>query len=191
MRYFKRRPFRANDLLFRLLKAFKQEVQFQRLANRTRFASTRQLVRFIVQRTASQIPHHQILQAISHQDFPSRIPQLYDDVFFFNLRSKLILHMYDVRGLDVIGPDVRSSGHFMTRITTYCSTTTGSRWQTPLLRSQIPCAANHKKPSQMAGFLLYNRLTIYELAFVINSTISSEMPVVLKPPSCMRFCMVT
>jgi hypothetical protein len=104
-RYFRRQRFRANDLLLRLLNASKQEAQFQRLANRTRFANTQQLIRFTVQRAANQIPHQQILQAISHQDFPSRTPQLHDDVFFLNLRSKLILHMYDDRGLDVIGPN--------------------------------------------------------------------------------------
>lgn len=104
-RYFKRRRFRANELLLRWLKAPKKDVEFQRLANQTRFASTSQLIRFSIQRTAIQIPHQQILQAISNQDFPSRSPQLLDDVFFLNLRSKLILHMYDDRGLDVISPD--------------------------------------------------------------------------------------
>ncbi|WP_022823936.1 DUF3885 domain-containing protein [Hymenobacter norwichensis] len=101
-RYFRRRRFRANDLLFRLLNASKQEAHFQRLANRTRFASTQQLIRFTIQRSANQIPYQQILQAISYQDFSSRTPQLHDDIFFLNLRSKLILHMYDDRGLDVI-----------------------------------------------------------------------------------------
>ncbi|NVO85106.1 DUF3885 domain-containing protein [Hymenobacter sp. P5252] len=90
------------------MKVSKQEAEFQRLANRTRFADTRQLVRFTVQRLAAHIPHQQILQAISHQDFPGRSPQLQDDIFFLNLRSKLILQMYDDRGLDLIGPDVET-----------------------------------------------------------------------------------
>lgn len=107
-RWFKRWRFRANHLVLRILKASKQEAAFQRLANRTRFADTRQLVRFTVQRKALHIPHWQILQAISHQDFPPRTPQLHDDVFFLNPRSKLILHMYDDRGLDLLSPDVET-----------------------------------------------------------------------------------
>ncbi|MBT9393895.1 DUF3885 domain-containing protein [Hymenobacter sp. NST-14] len=107
-RWFRRWRFRANHLVLRLLKSSKQEAAFQRLANRTRFADTRQLIRFTVPRRITTIPHRQILQAISHQDFPSRTPQLHDDVFFLNLRSKLILHMYDDRGLDLISPDVET-----------------------------------------------------------------------------------
>ncbi|WP_019947731.1 DUF3885 domain-containing protein [Hymenobacter aerophilus] len=105
---FRRWRFRANHFVLRQLKSSKQEAEFQWLANRTRFADTRQLIRFTVQRTAAHIPYRQILQAISHQYFPPRRPQLSDDVFFINLRSKLILHMYDDRGLDVISPDVET-----------------------------------------------------------------------------------
>jgi Domain of unknown function (DUF3885) len=107
-RWFRRWRFRATHLVLRLLKASKQEAAFQRLANRTRFASTRQLIRFTVQRPARAIAHRTIIQAISHQDFPPRKPQLHDDMFFLNLRSKLILHMYDDRGLDLISPDVET-----------------------------------------------------------------------------------
>lgn len=107
-RWFGRCRFRASHLVLRLLKATKPETAFQRFANRTRFAHTRQLIRFTVQRPARVIAHRTILQAISHQDFPSRRPQLHDDVFFLNLRSKLILHMYDDRGLDLISPDVET-----------------------------------------------------------------------------------
>lgn len=105
---FRRWRFRANHFVLRQLKASKQEAEFQRLANHTRFADTRQLVRLTVQRLAAHIPHRQLLQAISHQDFPARSPQLNDDVFFFNLRSRLIVQMYDDRGLDVISPDVET-----------------------------------------------------------------------------------
>lgn len=107
-RWFRRKRFRANHLVLRLLKASKQEATFQRLANHTCFAHTRQLIRFTVQRTTLAIAYRQIMQAISHQDFPPRNPQLHDDVFFLNLRSKVILHMYDDRGLDVISPDVET-----------------------------------------------------------------------------------
>jgi hypothetical protein len=107
-RWFRRWRFRAGHLVLRLLQASRKEVAFQRLANCTRFADTRQLVRFIVQRPAHASAYRTILQAISHQDFPPRRPQLHDDVFFLNLRSRVILHMYDDRGLDLISPDVET-----------------------------------------------------------------------------------
>lgn len=105
-RWFRRWRFRAGHFVLRLLRASRSEVTFQRLANRTRFRDTRQLIRFALQRQAVTIPHHRILQAISNQDFPGRQPQLHDDVFFLNLSSGL--HMYDDRGLDVLGPTVEA-----------------------------------------------------------------------------------
>ncbi|MET4106862.1 DUF3885 domain-containing protein [Hymenobacter sp. UYP22] len=105
-RWFRRRRFRAGHFVLRLLQASRSEVAFQRLANQTRFRDTRQLIRFALQRRAAAIPYHRIFQAISNQDFPGRQPQLHDDVFFLNLSSGLLLHMYDDRGLDVLGPTV-------------------------------------------------------------------------------------
>ncbi|RSK48341.1 DUF3885 domain-containing protein [Hymenobacter rigui] len=107
-RWYRRWRFRASNLVLRLLHACKQEVQFSRLANRTRFANTAQLIRFTLERQAADIPYRQLLPAISHQDFPPRTPRLHDDVFFVNIRSGLVLHMYDDRGLDVIGPSTKA-----------------------------------------------------------------------------------
>ena len=59
-----------------------------------------------------RINYKNILTAIGHTDFPSRQPQLDSkgiftskEVYFLNIDKKLIFHMYDDRGLDIIATD--------------------------------------------------------------------------------------
>ena len=54
--------------------------------------------------TASRIPFSEILEAISHQDFPPKKPVVHGDTFFLNQRTGIIFHMYDDRGIDIIAP---------------------------------------------------------------------------------------
>jgi hypothetical protein len=53
--------------------------------------------------------------AIANQDFPSRFPRLEDnhiisnkEIYFININKKLILNMYDDRGLDVVATDIEA-----------------------------------------------------------------------------------
>lgn len=66
----------------------------------------------IIKLTADRIGYKNILTAIGHTDFPSRLPQLDQngfptgkEIYFVNIDKKLIFHMYDDRGLDVISAD--------------------------------------------------------------------------------------
>ena len=68
-------------------------------------------VSFIKLKT-ERINYENIIAAIAHKDFPSRQPRLdkrgvFSDkeVYFVNLDKKLVLHMYDDRGLDIISSD--------------------------------------------------------------------------------------
>ena len=63
----------------------------------------------IVKLTAERINHKIILAAIGNSDFPAREPRLdkngfltSKEIYFMNIDRKLILHMYDDRGLDII-----------------------------------------------------------------------------------------
>lgn len=69
----------------------------------------------IVKLTADRIHHQNILTAIGNTDFPPRIPRLDNnsiltnkEVYFINIDKKLIFHMYDDRGLDLISADKES-----------------------------------------------------------------------------------
>jgi Domain of unknown function (DUF3885) len=66
----------------------------------------------IIKTTSAKTNHTKILQAISHIDFPRRQPQLsrtrrfsHKEVHFININRKLIFHMYDDRGVDIIAAD--------------------------------------------------------------------------------------
>ena len=66
----------------------------------------------IIKLTAYRIGHKNILTAIGHTDFPPRQPRLDQngfltgkEVYFVNIDKKLIFHMYDDRGLDIVSAD--------------------------------------------------------------------------------------
>jgi hypothetical protein len=66
----------------------------------------------IIELTSDRIQYKNILRAIGHTDFPSRQPRLDSnwfftskEVYFINIDKKLIFHMYDDRGLDIVSAD--------------------------------------------------------------------------------------
>lgn len=66
----------------------------------------------IIKATTQKINYANILTAIGHTDFPPRQPRLDQkgvftakEVYFINIDKKLIFHMYDDRGLDILSAD--------------------------------------------------------------------------------------
>ena len=66
----------------------------------------------IIKLTADRINYENILTAIGHSDFSPRQPRLDNngfltskEVYFINIEKKLIFHMYDDRGLDIVATD--------------------------------------------------------------------------------------
>ncbi len=66
----------------------------------------------IIKLTVNRINYKNILSAIGHMDFPPRQPRLdkngfltNKEIYFLNIDKRLIFHMYDDRGLDVISAD--------------------------------------------------------------------------------------
>ncbi|SEJ36010.1 protein of unknown function [Dyadobacter sp. SG02] len=65
----------------------------------------------VVKLTSDRISFENIFTAIGHSDFPPRQPRLDNsrssnkEVYFVNIERKLILQMYDDRGLDIIATD--------------------------------------------------------------------------------------
>ncbi len=67
----------------------------------------------VIKSDIERIDYKNILKAIGSTDFPPRQPRLdkngvltSKEVFFLNIDRKLIFHMYDDRGLDIIASDV-------------------------------------------------------------------------------------
>ena len=66
----------------------------------------------IIKLTTDRINYKNILAAIGNSDFPPRQPRLDQngaftnkEIYFINISKKLIYHMYDDRGLDLISAD--------------------------------------------------------------------------------------
>ena len=66
----------------------------------------------LIELSAERINYRNILTAIGHSDFPPRQPRLDQngvftdkEIYFVNIDRKLIFHMYDDRGLDIIAAD--------------------------------------------------------------------------------------
>jgi hypothetical protein len=69
----------------------------------------------IIKLAADRINYKSILTAIGHTDFPPRQPRLDQngfltgkEIYFVNIDKKLIFHMYDDRGLDIISTDIET-----------------------------------------------------------------------------------
>ncbi|GAA4300691.1 hypothetical protein GCM10023183_11110 [Nibribacter koreensis] len=63
----------------------------------------------VIKLRVDRINYHQILKAISVVDFPPRQPRIDNrgflsnkQVFFLNINLRIIYHMYDDRGLDIV-----------------------------------------------------------------------------------------
>ncbi len=65
--------------------------------------------RFVLSCKKREIKHHHVLQAISHKDFaPTILKNNLEsgyDIYFVNLTNKIIFHLYDDRGCDIIASD--------------------------------------------------------------------------------------
>ena len=69
----------------------------------------------IIKTSTNKINYKNILTAIGHSDFPPRQPRLDEnsafmskEVYFINIDNKLIFHMYDDRGLDILSTDIET-----------------------------------------------------------------------------------
>ncbi|MCX2476713.1 DUF3885 domain-containing protein [Pedobacter sp. MC2016-05] len=66
----------------------------------------------VIKLTTDRIDYKNILTAIGHADFPPKQPRLDQngfltgkEIYFVNIDKKLIFHMYDDRGLDIISAE--------------------------------------------------------------------------------------
>jgi len=71
----------------------------------------------IIKLTADRIDYKNVLTAIGNTDFPPRQPRIDQkgfltgkEIYFVNIDKKLILHMYDDRGLDIVSADREALG---------------------------------------------------------------------------------
>ncbi len=111
---YKRRKIRFSNFIFKQIDIIKKtEITYskeQRLYEPDDKFDIRNIA--IVELTSDRMNYKNILRAIGHTDFSSRKPRLDNnwfftskEVYFINIDKKLIFHMYDDRGLDIISAD--------------------------------------------------------------------------------------
>jgi len=64
--------------------------------------------RAIIKTMVANLNYKEILKAISYTDFPSNNPSIQFETYIVNISKKIIFHMYDDRGLDVVASDKKS-----------------------------------------------------------------------------------
>jgi hypothetical protein len=69
----------------------------------------------LIKLTTDRLNFKNVLTAIGHSDFPPREPRLdkngiftSKEIYFVNISKRLIFHMYDDRGLDIIATDIET-----------------------------------------------------------------------------------
>ncbi len=111
---YRRRKIRLNNYLFKQITDIKKsEIKFFKEYGQywyTKKISVGNVA--VIKLPIDRINYKNILKAISHQDFPPRQPRFDNygmftakEVFFLNSDKKLMFHMYDDRGLDIIAAD--------------------------------------------------------------------------------------
>ncbi len=108
---YKRKKIRISDFTFKQINQLKkEEISYskeKKLYDTTDKFDIRNVA--IIKLISNRINHKKILTAISHSDFPTRKPRLdknefltSKEIYFINIDKKLIFHMYDDRGLDIV-----------------------------------------------------------------------------------------
>lgn len=108
---YKRRKIRFGNFVFRQInKLDKREISYSKENGLYEPGLNYNVA--VIELTSNRINHKDILTTIGHSDFPPREPRLdknsvltSKEVYFVNADKKLIFHMYDDRGLDIIATD--------------------------------------------------------------------------------------
>lgn len=112
---YRRRKIRFLNYCFQQIKELKKyEVEYSKINNvyepTGKIAETWN--RAVIKTTSNRINYKKIFTAIANMDFPPRKPRLKflscEEIYFINVDKKLIFHMYDDRGLDLIAADVET-----------------------------------------------------------------------------------
>lgn len=64
--------------------------------------------RAIVKTKVANLNYKELLKAISYSDFPSNKPSIQFETYIINITKKIIFHMYDDRGLDVLASNKKT-----------------------------------------------------------------------------------
>ncbi|GAB2942053.1 hypothetical protein GCM10027048_03160 [Hymenobacter coalescens] len=113
-RRYRRRKIRFTGFSFRQIQGLRRsEVGYARLQQRYERDEWDKWNLAVIQLTLNRLLYRNVLQAIANTDFQPRQPRLdgrgvlsNQEVYLLNVDRKLIFHMYDDRGLDLLATDL-------------------------------------------------------------------------------------
>ncbi|GGF10043.1 DUF3885 domain-containing protein [Hymenobacter cavernae] len=114
---YKRRKIRFSNYIFKQIQnLIKEEVTYIRPAflYKTDEQNGKKIIA-IVKIEAERLNYQNVLSAIANTDFPPRQPRLdgksilsVKEIHLINTTRRLVFHMYDDRGLDIVAPDLET-----------------------------------------------------------------------------------
>jgi len=106
---YKRRKIHFKNFCFQCIRQLKKDdISFSILRQLYNHDKDDVYNRAVVLTTAGRLDFVSLLSAIAHKDFPEQRPQLGQellsskDIYFININKRIIFHMYDDRGLDIL-----------------------------------------------------------------------------------------
>lgn len=105
----KRRKIRFGNYCFKRLTDLKKDkIAYFTVNNRYEKGDSYNMA--VIKTQVNSVGYKNILTAIANSDFPSRQPRFAfldsPEIFFVNTTAKLIFHMYDDRGLDIVATNI-------------------------------------------------------------------------------------
>ena len=100
----KKRRIKKSNYIYKLIKSScKTEKAFSIISNR--YEPNEKWNRLIINEKLKNLDHENLIVGLCNTDFPSMFPCIREEVYIMNIDKKLIFHIYDVRGLDIIASD--------------------------------------------------------------------------------------
>ena len=98
---------RKSNLIFRLLnKNLDRDLKFDIISNR--YEPNEKWNRLILKEKVKNIDTDKLIIGLCNTDFPMLRPSISEEVYLINIDKKLIFHIYDDRGLDILSTDTET-----------------------------------------------------------------------------------
>ncbi|MFC7445320.1 DUF3885 domain-containing protein [Mesoflavibacter profundi] len=95
---------KKSNYIFKLLKAdSKTEYVFDKVANR--YEPNEKWNRLLIKENINNINIDNLIIGLCNTDFPTMLPCIREEVYLMNIDKKLIFHIYDDRGLDILATE--------------------------------------------------------------------------------------
>lgn len=98
---------RKSNFIFKLFKDQSHpKLEFSKISNR--YESNEKWNRLIIKKKVENIDIDNLVKGLCNTDFPMMKPSISEEVYLININKKLIFHVYDDRGLDILATNKKN-----------------------------------------------------------------------------------